>query len=99
MTTTLPTRAQALELYRALLRSARQFSNYNFRNYVARRATDAFRANQTLSDSAARAAAYANGLAELGVARRQGAIDAMYRSERLVVEKTSRPSGYNVYRE
>ncbi|KAI9328511.1 hypothetical protein BDR26DRAFT_808320, partial [Obelidium mucronatum] len=84
-------------LYRALLRSARLFSNYNFRNYVARRSTDAFREFKTCTDTAALEQAYQKGLKELGVARRQGKIDGMYRSERLVVESGA-GTGYSVYR-
>ncbi|KAJ3200773.1 hypothetical protein HDU82_008620 [Entophlyctis luteolus] len=98
MAATVPSTAQALSLYRSLLRAARLYSNYNFRNYVARRATDSFREFQHATDPEVLSRAYAKGIAELGVAQRQGTIDGMYRSQRLVVEKTDRPFGYNVYR-
>ncbi|ORY37826.1 iron-sulfur cluster biosynthesis protein Isd11 [Rhizoclosmatium globosum] len=89
-----PTRTEALSLYRNLLRSARLFSNYNFRNYVVRRSTDAFRHFKSETDASILAAAFQKGLAELGVAKRQ--------VERLVVEpvtaKASKGFGYSVYR-
>ncbi|KAJ3065443.1 hypothetical protein HDU98_011199 [Podochytrium sp. JEL0797] len=102
MSPTVPTPAQSLSLYRSLLRSARLFSNYNFRHYVARRSSDAFRQFKLCTDPAVLATAYTKGLYDLGVARRQGTIDQMYKSERLVLEPGSSKStpglGYHVYR-
>ncbi|ORY30976.1 hypothetical protein BCR33DRAFT_724193, partial [Rhizoclosmatium globosum] len=64
--------------------------------------TDAFRHFKSETDTSILAAAFQKGLAELGVAKRQGTIDGMYQSERLVVEpvtaKASKGFGYSVYR-
>lgn len=39
----MPTAYEARSLYRSLLRQARQFAAYNFREYARRRTRDAFR--------------------------------------------------------
>jgi len=41
-----PTRAEVLALFRSLLRTAKQFSDYNIREYTRRRGADAFRENR-----------------------------------------------------
>ncbi|KAM4907218.1 LYR motif-containing protein 4 isoform 1-T1 [Sylvia borin] len=45
-------RAQVLQLYRALLRESQRFSGYNYRTYAIRRIRDAFRENKNVADSA-----------------------------------------------
>ena len=55
-----PSRAEVLSLFRAFLRTARKFSDYNIREYIRRRATDAFRDNRALADTPAAAAAFAD---------------------------------------
>ncbi|KAJ3161382.1 hypothetical protein HDU86_007164 [Geranomyces michiganensis] len=81
-----PTRPQVLTLYRSLLRSARDFSTHNYRDYVHRRTRDAFRSAKAVSDPAAVTELYAKGLADLAVARRQGWINAQFKTDRSVVE-------------
>lgn len=71
-----PSPAQARELYRALVREARKFSNYNVREYVKRRTVDGFRDNHAAPGAAA--AAYATGKEQLEVAKRQAAVYNLY---------------------
>ncbi|KAF0910560.1 hypothetical protein E2562_002999 [Oryza meyeriana var. granulata] len=73
-----PTRAEVMSLFRSLLRTARQFSDYNIREYTRRRATDAFRENRALGDGADAAAAFADGKKQLEVAKRQAVVYALY---------------------
>ncbi|XP_062216160.1 uncharacterized protein LOC133916490 [Phragmites australis] len=73
-----PTRAEVLSLLRSLLRSARQFSDYNIREYTRRRAADAFRENRALADAPAAAAAFAEGKKQLEVAKRQAVVYSLY---------------------
>uniref|UniRef100_A0A0E0GN06 Complex 1 LYR protein domain-containing protein n=1 Tax=Oryza nivara TaxID=4536 RepID=A0A0E0GN06_ORYNI len=73
-----PTRAEALSLFRSLLRTARQFSDYNIREYARRRAADAFRENCALGDAAAAAAVFADGKKQLEVAKRQAVVYSLY---------------------
>ena len=73
-----PTRAEALSLFRSLLRTAKQFSDYNIREYTRRRAADAFRENRALPDAAAAAAAFAEGKKQLEVAKRQAVVYSLY---------------------
>ncbi|KAK8155961.1 hypothetical protein IWX90DRAFT_418384 [Phyllosticta citrichinensis] len=61
------TPTQARSLYRSLLRQARQFAAYNFREYALRRTRDAFRENQQLKDERAIQEAIQKGLKELQV--------------------------------
>ncbi|KAI8591257.1 hypothetical protein BDZ88DRAFT_411891 [Geranomyces variabilis] len=82
-----PTRPQVLSLYRSLLRSARVFATHNYRDYVHRRTRDAFRSAKTVADPAAVSDLYAKGLAELAVARRQGWINAQFKTDLSVVER------------
>ncbi|GLT25232.1 hypothetical protein SLA2020_003760 [Shorea laevis] len=73
-----PTRNEVLWLYRSLLRVARQFCDYNIREYTKRRTIDAFRHNQKLTDSSKVAAAFADGKAQLEVAKRQCIVYSLY---------------------
>ena len=71
-------RGEILHLYRSLLRTARQFCDYNIREYTKRRAIDAFRQNQNLTDSSAISAAYSDGKTQLDVAKRQVIVYSLY---------------------
>ncbi|XP_074843824.1 LYR motif-containing protein 4 isoform X1 [Carettochelys insculpta] len=44
-------RAQVLQLYRALLRESQRFAAYGYRTYAIRRIRDAFRENKHIQDS------------------------------------------------
>lgn len=45
-----PSKTEVLSLFRTFLRTARQFSDYNIREYTRRRTADVFRENRALSD-------------------------------------------------
>ncbi|KAJ1557475.1 hypothetical protein HK405_015946 [Cladochytrium tenue] len=84
--TTQPTRQEALSTFRGLLRAARHFGPYNHREYVRRRARDAFREHRAEQDPAAVRRLLDDAASQLAVAQRQGRISALYGAARLVVE-------------
>ncbi|KAK2965756.1 hypothetical protein RJ640_003294 [Escallonia rubra] len=73
-----PSRSEILALFRSLLRTARQYTDYNVREYTKRRTSDAFRRNSHISDPAAAAAAFSDGKSQLEVARRQAVVYSLY---------------------
>ena len=72
-------------VYRALLRTAAAYPDYNVRAYMLRRTRAGFRGGRALAGEAA-AAAVAEASAQLAVAERQRAIAAMFRAEPSVME-------------
>ncbi|TKA42971.1 hypothetical protein B0A49_12708 [Cryomyces minteri] len=73
-------------LYRSLLRTSRQFANYNFREYARRRTTDAFREHAHESEERAVQELMQKGLKELQVLKRQTVVSQFFQLDRLVVE-------------
>lgn len=73
-----PTRSEVLWLFRSLLRTARQFSDYNIREYTKCRTVDGFRQNRTLTDQDALASAFSDGKAQLEIAKRQAVVYSLY---------------------
>lgn len=73
-----PTRSEVLCLFRSLLRTARQFSDYNIREYTKIRTIDGFRQNRTLSDPDSVALAFSEAKAQLDLAKRQAVIYSLY---------------------
>ncbi|WCJ34344.1 LYR family of Fe/S cluster biogenesis protein [Euphorbia peplus] len=71
-------KGEILTLYRSLLRTARQFCDYNIREYTKRRTVDAFRQNRSLSEPSAISAAFSDGKAQLEVAKRQMIVYSLY---------------------
>ncbi|PSK46071.1 hypothetical protein B9Z65_5039 [Elsinoe australis] len=82
-------------LYRSLLRTGRQFANYNFREYAKRRTTDAFREYATVSDERQVQELMQKGLRELQMMKRQTVVSQFFQLDRLVVEggKTGKQKG------
>lgn len=78
MAASAPTRAEALALFRSLLRTARKFTDYNIREYTKRRTVDAFRHNQNLSEPSSVSSAYSDGKAQLEIAQRQALVYKLY---------------------
>ena len=74
----IPGRAEVLSLFRSLLRTAPQFSDYNMREYTKRRTIDAFRHNCHLPDQSSIASAFSDGKAQLDVAKRQAIVYSLY---------------------
>ncbi|XP_044486071.1 LYR motif-containing protein 4 [Mangifera indica] len=73
-----PTRTDILGLYRSLLRVAREFPDYNIREYTKRRTIDGFRENKDLTDSESISSAYREGKSQLAVAKRQSLVYSLY---------------------
>ncbi|XP_055262098.1 LYR motif-containing protein 4 isoform X3 [Moschus berezovskii] len=64
-------RAQVLDLYRAMLRESKRFSAYNYRTYAIRRIRDAFRENKNVKDPVEIQALVNTAKRNLGIIRRQ----------------------------
>lgn len=73
-----PSRSEVLSLFRELLRTARQFCDYNVKEYTKRRTIDAFRRSGTLSDPSSISSAYSDGRTQLEVAKRQVFVHSLY---------------------
>ncbi|KND05040.1 uncharacterized protein SPPG_08870 [Spizellomyces punctatus DAOM BR117] len=82
-----PTKRQIISLYRDLIRSSRVFASHNYRDYIHRRAQDAFRKNATETDPKRIQALYERGKRDLEVARRQGWLNAQFRADKSVVDR------------
>ncbi|KAK3634385.1 hypothetical protein LTR22_019684 [Elasticomyces elasticus] len=80
------TALEVRSLYRSLTRQARQFANYNFREYAKRRTRDAFRENRAQSDERIVQELVQKGLRELQVLKRQTVVSQFFQLDRLVVE-------------
>ncbi|KAM7322827.1 hypothetical protein ACRRTK_018332 [Alexandromys fortis] len=64
-------RAQVLDLYRAMLRESKHFSAYNYRMYAVRRIRDAFRENKSVKDPVEIQALVNKAKRDLEIIRRQ----------------------------
>ncbi|XP_046495952.1 LYR motif-containing protein 4 isoform X1 [Equus quagga] len=64
-------RAQVLDLYRAMLRESKHFSAYNYRTYAVRRIRDAFRENKNVQDPVEIQALVNKAKRDLEIIRRQ----------------------------
>lgn len=73
-----PSSAEVIHLFKALLREARKFPNYNVREYVKRRVKDGFKENRSATDPTVVAAAWENGRQSLQVAQRQSVVYSLY---------------------
>ncbi|KAM7483364.1 hypothetical protein LguiB_007947 [Lonicera macranthoides] len=73
-----PSRREILSLFRSLLKTGRQFSDYNIKEYTKRRTIDAFRHNKSLSDPSSISAAFSDGISQLQVAKRQSVVYSLY---------------------
>ncbi|EEF47801.1 LYR motif-containing protein 4 [Ricinus communis] len=88
-------KGEILSLCRSLLRTARQFSDYNIREYTKRRTIDAFRENRNLTDPSSISAAFSDGKAQLDVAKRQVVVYSLYAPKiKSVMETKSSPSAF-----
>ncbi|TPX32402.1 hypothetical protein SmJEL517_g04427 [Synchytrium microbalum] len=81
-----PSKQNILELYRNLLRTARQYKSYNISNYIRIRSQEAFHSNATEEDRNKIASLYASGIKELEIAKRQAYIQNVFSLGPLVVE-------------
>lgn len=73
-------------LYRDLLRAARGFSNYNFREYALRLVREDFRAGSALTSPTEVTNAYQQGRVQLEALRRQSTISTMFPQDKHSME-------------
>jgi len=93
-------KAEAISLYRSLVRSSKQFASYNFREYFLRRTREDFRQYRGETDPTKIQELLAYGQTELQVIQRQAQISRLYAApERSVLEErkaraaASKPAG------
>jgi len=79
-------RTAILSLYRNLLRTGGNFTQYGFREYAKRRTRDAFREHKMETDQDRIQELVSRGIAELQSMKRQTVIGQMYNMDKLVVE-------------
>ena len=79
-------RGANLTLYRDLLRAARGFTNYNFRDYALRRVREEFREARAISTADASLVAYQQGRQQLDMLRRQATISGLFPQEKHAME-------------
>ncbi|KAJ1660549.1 hypothetical protein IWQ61_000550 [Dispira simplex] len=79
-------RTEVLSLFRSFLRASRCFESYNFREYVHRRARDAFKQHRNETDADTIQALIRKAQNELDVVERQALINSIYSHGKLVVE-------------
>ncbi|XP_010834131.1 PREDICTED: LYR motif-containing protein 4 [Bison bison bison] len=87
-------RAQVLDLYRAMLRESKRFGAYNYRTYAIRRIRDAFRENKNVKDPVEIQALVNKAKRDLGIIRRQVHIGQMYSTDKLVIENQEKPRAW-----
>ncbi|KAI3839057.1 hypothetical protein MKX03_028695 [Papaver bracteatum] len=71
-------RAEILSLFRSLLRTSKNFSDYNIREYSKRRTIDGFHQNKNLSDPSSISSAVSQGKSQLEIAKRQSIVYSLY---------------------
>ncbi|XP_049998121.1 LYR motif-containing protein 4 [Chionomys nivalis] len=84
-------RAQVLDLYRAMLRESKHFSAYNYRMYAVRRIRDAFRENKSVKDPVEIQALVNKAKRDLEIIRRQVHIGQLYSTDKLIIENQEKP--------
>ncbi|XP_011818026.1 PREDICTED: LYR motif-containing protein 4 isoform X3 [Colobus angolensis palliatus] len=84
-------RAQVLDLYRAMLRESKRFSSYNYRTYAVRRIRDAFRENKNVKDPVEIQTLLNKAKRDLEVIRRQVHIGHLYSTDKLIIENRDMP--------
>mmetsp|Transcript_364 Transcript_364/g.614 ORF Transcript_364/g.614 Transcript_364/m.614 type:complete len:90 (+) Transcript_364:56-325(+) len=89
MSSAVPTRAKVLSLYRSLLKTGKQYKDYNFREYIVRHVREDFRNFRSASDPEMILKQFHRGERDLAVAERQLVVQNLYRKGRSVIEATS----------
>lgn len=84
------TRQETLKLYMMLLREAKQFTNYNFRNYAIRKIRDSFRENKHVSNPESIQTLLNEAYENLKIIRRQVTIGQLYTVDKLVIENMNK---------
>mmetsp|Transcript_396 Transcript_396/g.560 ORF Transcript_396/g.560 Transcript_396/m.560 type:complete len:85 (+) Transcript_396:35-289(+) len=76
----------ARSLYRNLLRSSKQFTDYNLRSYAVRSVRTRFRENMEVTDAAKAKELLQEARRQAEILQRQSSISSMYGAPRVVVE-------------
>lgn len=79
-------RIEILALYRSLLKEARKFNNYNFRNHAIRKTKWEFKHNKNISDAKTQEEKYTLGRQQLDTLKRQVILGQLYPEAQSVVE-------------
>ncbi|TFY68304.1 hypothetical protein EVJ58_g1079 [Rhodofomes roseus] len=82
-----PTKQALTELFNATMRTSREFSSYNFRNYFIRRTKSTFQEIENESEPAKLSAFYNERSKELATLKRSAIVNQLYGGWQLVVEK------------
>jgi hypothetical protein len=77
---------QVLGLYRTLLKEARKFNNYNFRNHAIRKTKWEFKHNKNLSDVKKIQDKYIYGKQQLDILKRQVILGQLYPEGQSIME-------------
>lgn len=77
---------QVLKLYRDMIREAKKFQAYNFRNYALRRIKDGFSMEKGLKDNNKISDKYNLALKSYEMLKRQVIIQNLYKTDNIVVE-------------
>ncbi|GAB5365297.1 hypothetical protein AAMO2058_001045500 [Amorphochlora amoebiformis] len=80
-------RTASLKLYRNMMREAKHFKDYNFREYILRRVRTQFHRKMNVKDPQEAELLVQKGEETLGIIRRQKTIDNLYSSGGSVMEK------------
>lgn len=80
------TKRMWLSLYKNLMSEAKQFTNYNLREYAKRRIRDHFRSNRKITDEIQLRNLYVKGVTSLESLKRQVAVNKIYAGPKLVIE-------------
>lgn len=83
------TRPVVLRLYKEMIRHAKKFTSYNYREYAVRRIRDEFRSNCDLKDPMKIEAKISKAATDLEVIKRQVIIGQLYKSPKLVIESSA----------
>lgn len=84
-------RNATIGLYRQMLRAAKRFNNYNFREYALRRTREDFRKNKTASDVNVIASLIQEAKRDLEVLERQSVINSLYARQHSILELKNKP--------
>lgn len=79
-------RSAVLGLYRSLIKNAREWQNYNFREYILRRVREDFAANRTETDPERLKSLISFAKENLEIVKRQKIVQNMYNQDKLVME-------------
>jgi hypothetical protein len=79
-------RGVVLNLYRGLLKNARSWNNYNFKEYIQRRVKEDFASNKLEVDPTRIESLITKAKENLELVKRQGIIQNIYNQDKLVLE-------------